>query len=759
MSDADQGAITREIEGAFFRAANYGYSSALSDFIRNTPVQMDRSSIAGRALVEGRIVQISDVKADPEYTFSPALDSGDFRTALGVPMLRDGIPIGALSLTRKDVRPFTDKQIELASTFADQAAIAIENVRLFDELRQRTDDLSASLEQQTATSEVLKVISSSPGDLESVFTAMLENATRVCEAKHGFLFRADGDGFRVAATLGERTTFIEQMKNRALKPGPLTPIGRVKLTKQIVHVPDLSKDQCYLARDPLIVSAVEQGGVRSVLIVPMLKDDELIGAIGMHRRDLRPFTDKQIELLTNFAAQAVIAIENTRLLNELRESLEQQTATSEVLKVISSSQGDLDPVFQAMLENAVRICDASFGMLFRVKDGLVSADAMVGVPPQFAEFWHRGPQRPGPRTALGRIVEEKQTVHIADVRTEAAYVEGEPVFVAAVNLGGFRTLLNVPMLKDNELIGTFAIYRQEVRLFSDKEVELLSNFAAQAVIAIENARLLNELRQRTDDLSESLEQQTATSEVLKVISSSPGDLEPVFQAMLANATRICGAKFGVLFRYEDGTFHAAAMLNAPQAFVEFHRQRGPFQPPAGSPLDRLLKTGGPVYTADEAAEPNPGTPARLGGARSLVVVPMRKESRLVGAIIIYHQEVRPFSDKQIELLTNFAAQAVIAIENTRLLNELREVTGATDGNGRGPQGHQLLAWRTRTGIQCHFGECDPYMRSKIRHTLFAQRRRILRDSFSQRPSGFRRCAKKQGAPPRSRQHARPRGPD
>jgi GAF domain-containing protein len=248
--------------------------------------------------------------------------------------------------------------------------------------------------------------------------------------------------------------------------------------------------------------------------MPLIRGKTAIGAISVVRVAPGPLSEKQRELLKTFAAQAVIAIENTRLLNELRESLQQQTATADVLKVISSSPGELDPVFEAMLEKAVRICDAKFGMLFRVENEAVSAAALFGVPPKFAEFWQRGPQRPGPGTALSRVVETKQTIHIADVKQEPAYIKGEPVFLAAVSLGGFRTLIVVPMLKDSELVGAIGIYRQEVRPFTDKQIELLQNFAAQAVIAIENTRLLNELRQRTNDLGESLEQQTATSEVL-----------------------------------------------------------------------------------------------------------------------------------------------------------------------------------------------------------------------------------------------------
>ena len=446
---------------------------------RRWPAPLTREYMHGVAFLDRKILDIPDVREAPAELAAGAknfLASG-YRAVTIMPMMRGDAAIGTLSVVRLKPGRLSDRQIELVKSFAAQAVIAIENTRLLNELRE-------SLQQQTATADVLKVISSSPGELEPVFQAMLEQATRVCDAKFGILFRYEGGLFHPVASLDLPPAFADFMdKQGAFAPQPGQLFGRLCQSKTVIHVVDR-------ATEPNLSPSVRYGGVRSTIAVPMLKGDELVGAFFIYRTEVRPFTDKQIELVKHFAAQAVIAIENARLLNELRESLEQQTATSEVLKVISSSQGDLDPVFQAMLENAVRICGASFGMLFRIKDGLVSAVAMVGVPSQFAEFWRRGPQRPGPRTALAHMIEEKRTVHIADVRTEAAYVEGEPVFVAAVNLGGFRTLLTVPMLKEDELIGAFAIYRQEVGLFSDKEVELLSNFAAQAVIAIENARLL-----------------------------------------------------------------------------------------------------------------------------------------------------------------------------------------------------------------------------------------------------------------------------
>ncbi len=559
-----------------------------------------------------------------------------------------------INVYRQEVRPFTDEQIQLLQNFAAQAAIAIENTRLLNELRE-------SLQQQTATADVLKVISSSPGELEPVFQAMLENATRICEAKFGNLFLREGSCFRAVAVHGESyyADWYRREPIADIRQNPGTTIERVSRSKQVLHIHDLRLDQSYLDGNPRVVALVDSADARTELVVPMLKEGELIGVIIIYRQEVRPFTDKQIELVQNFAAQAVIAIENTRLLNELRQSLEQQTATAEVLSVISSSPGELQPVFQAMLENAVRICEARFGSLFRFDGETIQFAAEVGTPSEYAEFQkRRGFVQLRPGTLLERTARTKQVIHTADYAAE-------PFPGHAATLGGARSTLCVPMIKDDELVGAIFIYRTEVRPFSDKQIALVQNFAAQAVIAIENTRLLNELRQ-------SLEQQTATADVLRVISSSPGDLEPVFQAMLENATRICEAKFGSLYRFDGKAFHFAAEVGSPPELAEFQRRRGPFQPLPGSRLDRVMRTKQVSYAADIVAEAIPGPATMLGGARSYIAVPMLKDDELIGAITIYRQEVRPFTDKQVELVTNFAAQAVIAIENTRLLNELRE---------------------------------------------------------------------------------------
>jgi GAF domain-containing protein len=542
-----------------------------------------------------------------------------------------------------------------------------------NEVTRLTRELNEARQERIATADILRIISSSSASLDRVFKTLLENATRICDAKFGIIFRVDGEAFVFAAGVGTSPDFEQFLKRRGpFQPEQNTHLGRIKRTRQVSHTAD------YAAESAPDHPPVKLGGARSTVDVPMLKDDELIGAFSIYRQEVRPFTDKQIELVKNFAAQAVIAIENARLLNELRQrtddltkSLEQQTATSEVLRVISSSPGDLEPVFRAMLANAVRICDAKFGNIYRWEGDALHLVASHDTPAAFAQARRRSPFRRGDASepVISRLLATKAAVHIADAAELPGYLDrSEQRAVEGVELGGARTVLAVPMLRENEVIGSFTVYRQEVRPFTDKQIDLVNNFASQAVIAIENARLLNDLR-------EALQRQTATSEVLGVISKSPGDLAPVYQAILENATRICEAKFGVLNLHENGGLRMGAMHNVPTVFAEWLQgQRGAYKPITGSPPDRVMRTKQVSSTADNSAEGNPGRAATLGGARSTVCVPMLKDDELVGTITIYRQEVRPFTDTQIDLLKDFASQAVIAIENARLLNELRERT-------------------------------------------------------------------------------------
>ena len=658
-------------------AATYGYSGEAIEALRRVyPIRPGRESAAARAIHSGTVEQIPDIQTDPDYAHRDTAKIVNFRSTVAVPMMKAGKPVGAIAMARPQTGYFPERQLELLRSFADQAVIAIENARLFNETKE-------ALEQQTATSEVLKVISSSAGELQPVFETMLAKAVELCEASFGAMWLVEGEGYRTAALHGDLPeAYVEQWRSGTLhRPKADVPMVRAIRSRKPVHVTDMLKDTAYLEGDPLPVSVVEIAGIRTLLTVPMLKEDEAVGVITIYRKEVRAFSDKQIELVSNFAAQAVIAIENTRLLNELRqrtddlsEALEQQTATSEVLGVISSSPGELEPVFDAMLANATRICEAAFGNLF-LHEGPNFRAVAIHNKKSFDEYLRRNTVldlRDNPGVPLDRVARTKQVVHIPDLRADQSYLGKNQFFVALVEVVGARTFVSVPMLKEGELIGAINMYRQEVRPFTDKQIELVKNFAAQAVIAIENARLLSELR-------ESLQQQTATADVLKVISSSPGELEPVFETMLANATQICGAEFGLLYRSEGDMFRTVSLYGAPPAFAEQRRLNPMLRPSPGTALGRVAATKEMVQIPDVQAEPAyQNDPLRrasfldLAGARTVVCVPMLKDNEVVGAISIYRQQVRPFTDKQIALLTNFAAQAVIAIENVRLLNELRQ---------------------------------------------------------------------------------------
>ena len=633
---------------------------------KHGPIRPDPKTGLGRIVRDKRMFHIPDLKADPAYAAREPLrvvtvEQAGARSFAGVPMLKDGKLVGAIVIYRQEVRPFTERQIELLTNFAAQAVIAIENMRLLNELRE-------SLQQQTATSDVLKVISSSPGELEPVFSAMLEKAVQICGANFGNLFVREGDAFRIGAFYGAPPAYAEFLRTQRIFPlNPKVGLSDLVRTKKTYQLADLSTAPTH--GDGLREATINLGGARTVIGLPMLKDGEVVGAIVIYRQEVRPFTDKQIELVQNFAAQAVIAIENTRLLNELRESLQQQTATADVLKVISSSPGNLEPVFQAILASATQICQAGFGTLNFYEDGAYRSVALYNPPPQFAtrlgEIIH-----PHPDSGLAHVTRTKQIAHIEDIRTQKPYLEGNPAVVKLADLAGARTLLIVPLLKEGELVGSISIYRQEVRSFDEKQIELVKNFAAQAVIAIENTRLLNELR-------ESLQQQTATADVLKVISSSPGELEPVFQAMLGKAVQLCEAKFGIMFRFADDVFRAVSWLGDPP--LHLLEQPHVVSENPHNLLTRVVTTKQPAHSSDLTKEQayiegNPRYRALVDivGARSLLVVPMLKNEDLIGAIVIYWQEARSFTEKEMELISNFAAQAVIAIDNSRLLSELRE---------------------------------------------------------------------------------------
>ena len=671
LCDSDMVSVTRPREsgGPHYHVASVGFSPEWFEYMQTHPLEPSRGTLVGRTLLERRIIHIPDVLSDPDYTSVKAQQLGRFRAVLGIPMLREGTALGVFMIARRTPRPFTDKQIELVSTFADQAVIAIENVRLFEEVQARTAELQQSLEYQTATSEVLNVISRSPSEIQPVLDVIVETAGRLCEAYDVLIRLREGDLLRAAAHRGPIA-----IDSGGMPIGRGWAMGRAVVDRKSVHVHDL-----WAAADefPDGQEMARRLGARTMLATPLMRENEAIGAIALRRAEVRPFSEKQIALLQTFADQAVIAIENVRLFEEVRartaelqESLEYQTASSDVLSVISRSPSDIQPVFDTIIASAARLCGALFSNV-QLYDGnrLHMAATHNYTSEALQKFRQLYPMSPSRSQLAGRAILSRSTIHVEDVLGDPEYLHD------VAHAAGIRAMLSVPMLRDGKSVGVITVAKAEPVLFSDRQVELLKTFADQALIAIENTRLFEEVQARTRELQEALEYQTATSDVLNVISRAPSQLQPVFDAIVDTAARLCEADYAVVHTPRDGAYHVAATNSAQAEYVKYLREH-PMLPDRGSVVGRTAVEGRTVHLPDCLADPEyRGLGYKMaGGFRTILGVPLLREGATIGVITILRNAVRPFTEKQIELVETFADQAVIAIENVRLFDEVQART-------------------------------------------------------------------------------------
>ena len=675
LCGADQGFIFR-LEGELYRlAADFGASREFRDFMQQHPMRPERGTVVGTAASERMTVHTPDILSDPEYAWGRSQALGGYRTVLGVPILKESLAIGVIVLWRTNVQPFNARQIRLVESFADQALVAIENARLFEEVRARTRELSEALEQQTVTSEALKVISRSTFELQSVLNTLTELATRLCDADHSWLFLREGEFFRWVASYGHDSAAHARIREYfkplrvSVDKGSIT--GRTALTGRVVQVRDVLADPEYTWR-----GAQEIGGYRAALGAPLLRNGIVVGVLFVTRTVPEAFSSRTVELVETFADQAVIAIENTRLFEEvqarnrdLRVALEQQTATSDVLQVISRSTFDLQAVLKTLVDSAATLCQAENVQIF-LRDGEVfRLKADNGFSPEYQDYVRRNPIAPGRGTLVARTALAVAPVHIPDVLADAEYTWREGQM-----LGRFRAMLGVPLLRDGSCIGVMAMTRATPQPFTPKQIEIVTTFADQAVIAIENVRLFEEVQARTKELQELLEYQTATGEVLGVISRSPNELKPVFDSIVTTAERLCQADFSFVFRLErDEKYHLVAANRANSDYVRYRASK-PIEPGDGSISGRAILEKRAIHVPDVMHDATQvQTEAhRLGGIRSALAVPLMQGDAVIGVIGLVRVSPCPFSERQIRLTTTFADQAVIAIENTRLFEELQQ---------------------------------------------------------------------------------------
>ena len=594
------------------------------------------------------------------------------RMVVPIQALRAGAArIGSGDLGQRIAIKTGDEVEALADQFNDMAARLQESYAdLEEKVELRTHELTESLEQQIATSEVLQVISSSPGDLQPVFATMLENAAHICGAKFGNIHRWDGDALHLVATHNTPPSFAEFRRRSPLRPSPQTAVGRAIATKTVVHVADLAAEQAYIEqRDPNYVAAVELGGVRTFLAVPMLKESELVGLFTLYRQEVHPFTDKQIALVTTFASQAVIAIENARLLSELRESLQQQTATADVLKVISRSTFDLQTVLDTLTESAARLCAADKGTIFQRDGNLYRLAANYGFSPELEQYAAEHPLQPDRGSMTGRVALEGRAIHVADVLADPEYR------AAGYQAFGYRTALGVPLLREGTTIGVFVLTRDEVNPFTEKQIELVTTFADQAVIAIENVRLFEEVQARTSELAQSVKELRALGEVTQSVNSSV-DLETVLTTIVAKATQLSNTEAGAIYVFEEAQqeFRLRATYGMDERIIAEIKDR--HMHIGETAIGKAAEQRMPVQIADLQNDPSSLVLDVIvrAGFRALLVVPLLGADRIVGALVVRRKQPGEFPKSTVELLQTFAAQSVLAIQNARLFESVEART-------------------------------------------------------------------------------------